>query len=80
MTLFETAAVRGFCQIASGFHCLDFTAAICLQIKVVSLGSTSTTRMTTNNKQTNSVVLVRELTLPTERPPLVGEVSAKFCG
>jgi hypothetical protein len=27
----------------------------------------------------NSVVLVRERTIPTERPPLVGEVSAKFC-
>jgi hypothetical protein len=29
---------------------------------------------------TNSVALVRELTTPTERPPLVGEVSANFCG
>jgi hypothetical protein len=28
----------------------------------------------------NSVALVREQTIPTERPPLVGEVSAKFCG
>jgi hypothetical protein len=27
----------------------------------------------------NSVVLVRERTIPTERPPLVGEVSANFC-
>jgi hypothetical protein len=27
-----------------------------------------------------SVVLVRKLTIPTERPPHVGEVSAKFCG
>jgi hypothetical protein len=26
----------------------------------------------------NSVALVTELTIPTERPPLVGEVSAKF--
>jgi hypothetical protein len=26
----------------------------------------------------NSVVLVRKLTTPTERPPLVGEVSANF--
>jgi hypothetical protein len=24
--------------------------------------------------------VVRKLTIPTERPPLVGEVSAKFCG
>jgi hypothetical protein len=29
---------------------------------------------------TNSVVLVRERTIPTERPPLVGEVSANVCG
>jgi hypothetical protein len=28
---------------------------------------------------TNSVALVRERTIPTERPPLVGEVSANFC-
>jgi hypothetical protein len=27
----------------------------------------------------NSVALVRERTLPTERPPLVGEVSANVC-
>jgi hypothetical protein len=31
-------------------------------------------------KQTNSVALVRKRTIPTERPPLVGEVSAYFCG
>jgi hypothetical protein len=28
----------------------------------------------------NSVALVRKRTIPTERPPLVGEVSANFCG
>jgi hypothetical protein len=28
----------------------------------------------------NSMVLVRERTTPTERPPLVGEVIANFCG
>jgi hypothetical protein len=27
----------------------------------------------------NSVSLVRERNIPTERPPLVGEVSANFC-
>ena len=32
------------------------------------------------NKQTNSVALVRERTIPTERPPPVGEVSANVCG
>ena len=29
---------------------------------------------------TNSVALVRERTIPTDRPPPVGEVSANFCG
>ena len=29
---------------------------------------------------TNSVALVRERTIPTERPPPVGEVSANFYG
>jgi hypothetical protein len=28
----------------------------------------------------NSVTVVRKLTIPTERPPLVGEVSANLCG
>jgi hypothetical protein len=31
-------------------------------------------------KKLNSMVLVRERTIPTERPPLVGEVIASFCG
>jgi hypothetical protein len=32
------------------------------------------------HKILNSVVLVRKRSIPTERPPLVGEVSADFCG
>jgi hypothetical protein len=28
----------------------------------------------------NSVVLARKRTIPTERPPHVGEVTANFCG
>jgi hypothetical protein len=31
-------------------------------------------------KKLNSVALVRERTIRTERPPPVGEVSANFCG
>jgi hypothetical protein len=31
-------------------------------------------------KKKNSAVLVRKRTIPTERPPHVGEVSASFCG
>jgi hypothetical protein len=33
-----------------------------------------------NYKKINSVTWVRKRTTPTERPPLVGEVSANFCG
>jgi len=36
-------------------------------------------RVTTKLK-INSVALVRTRTIPTERPPPVGEVSANFCG
>jgi hypothetical protein len=31
-------------------------------------------------KQANSVALVHERTVPTERPPLVAEIGANFCG
>jgi hypothetical protein len=34
----------------------------------------------TNKQKTNSMVWVRERTIPTERPPLVGEVIANICG
>jgi hypothetical protein len=33
-----------------------------------------------NKQQTNSMVRVRKRTIPTERPPLVVEVVANFCG
>jgi hypothetical protein len=33
-----------------------------------------------SKQQTNSVAFVRKQTMPTDRPPLVGEVSANFCG
>jgi hypothetical protein len=31
-------------------------------------------------KELNSVALVRKRAIPTERPPLIGEFSANFCG
>jgi hypothetical protein len=34
----------------------------------------------TYHTKLNSVALFRERTIATERPPLVGEVSANFCG
>jgi hypothetical protein len=37
-------------------------------------------RYTITETKQNSVALVRKRTIPTERPPLVGEVSANLCG
>ena len=48
-------------------------------ITVILGGGMLNTFVTTNTKL-NSVALVRERTIPTERPPPVGEVSANFCG
>jgi hypothetical protein len=52
--------------------------------KTYNTTSTTTTTTTTtknnNNNNKNSVALVRERTVPTKRPLLVGEVSANFCG
>jgi hypothetical protein len=33
-----------------------------------------------NSNNNNSLALVRERSIPTERPPLIGEVSSNFCG
>jgi hypothetical protein len=38
------------------------------------------TRGRTKESNSKSVALVCERTTPTERPPLVGEVTANFCG
>jgi hypothetical protein len=56
-------------QEAGGFVCLmlPFTA-----------NTVKTSNPTT--KKLNSVALVRKRTIPTERPSLVGELSANFCG
>ena len=36
--------------------------------------------LNTDQTKLNSVALVREWTIPTERPPPVGEVSDRLCG
>jgi hypothetical protein len=48
---------------------------------IVSLriGNQGILKWTTSEIKTNSVTFVRQRTIPTERPPLVGEVSAYFC-
>jgi hypothetical protein len=40
----------------------------------------STTELLTSQNKKNSEALVRQRTIPTERPPFVGEVSANFSG
>jgi len=45
-----------------------------------TVAGTHSLRATQTNKQTNSVALVLTRTIPTERPPPVGEVSANYCG
>jgi len=49
-------------------RCIQGTNVWCLRLARLKL------------KKLNSVALVRERTIPTERPPPVGEVSANFCG
>jgi hypothetical protein len=41
--------------------------------------ASSTVQLYNKQTKTISVDLVRKQTVPTERPPLVGEVSANFC-
>ena len=48
--------------------------------RVVFLSGENAYRILHYYLKKNSVALVRERTIPTERPPLVGEVSANFCG
>jgi hypothetical protein len=48
-------------------------------VKPLDLTEQSISRLS-GSQLTNSLVLVRERTTPTERPPLVDEVSANFCG
>jgi hypothetical protein len=43
-------------------------------------GVSSRLSLTPTPKKKNSMVWVRERIIPTERPPLVGEVIANFCG
>jgi hypothetical protein len=54
-------------RMPGGMPSLHYTCSQCVPNKL-------------NTKELNSVALVRKQTIPTERPPLVGEVSANFCG
>jgi hypothetical protein len=48
--------------------------------KLINLAACFVARMPVSKTKLNSVALVRKRTIPTERPPLVGEVSANLCG
>jgi hypothetical protein len=50
------------------------------KIKYTLKFACSTLSQLTNPYNNNSMALVRERTIPTERPPLVGEVNANFWG
>jgi hypothetical protein len=67
----------------SNHHSIDFNKKSCkifpLNV-VISHDSQLVEKHSLNHIQTNSAVWVRERTIPAERMPLVGEVSAKFCG
>ena len=66
--------------------CATFTACIAVQFLFskptddIIVEAFNVATRTVANKQTNCVALVRERTIPTERPPPVGELSANFCG
>jgi hypothetical protein len=55
---------------------------ISVEVEMESVGFLETLLSTyeTTKTKLNSVASVRERTIPTERPPLVGEVAAYFCG
>jgi hypothetical protein len=53
---------------------------IVIIIIIIYIVNVTNTLKITQTKKKNSMVCVRERTIPTERPPLVGEVIANFCG
>jgi hypothetical protein len=65
------------------YHSHFSAAAIKIAVSppsVYSLAIVFTSTPTITSKKLNSVALIRKRTISTERPPLVGEVSANFCG
>jgi hypothetical protein len=54
--------------------------AACSSIFNVPLKRLAVAGIPVHKKTLNSMVRVRERTIPTVRPPLVGEVIANFCG
>ena len=67
--------LKSFAEGSSGLANILHTAIIVVLTAVYILIYSNTTVW-----NINSVALVRERTIPTERPPPVGEISANFCG
>jgi hypothetical protein len=65
---------------AEALHILSWPSALAEQTQATGVQPLSGETWLTNNNKTNSVASVCERTIPTERPPLVGEVNFKFYG
>jgi hypothetical protein len=50
-----------------------------VECNIVQVGATYPPLSPGNKTKLNSVASVRKRTIPTEQPPLVGEVTANFC-
>jgi hypothetical protein len=63
------------------FLCLmNFVNQSCVETNDTGIDSSFKDGLVNPQSKTNSGALVRQRTIPTERPPLVGEVSANFSG
>ena len=74
-----TVVIQQFRNLVSGTVRLDSPAFWKQAVFMLVFPATVGLLIITKTKL-NSVALVRERTIPTERPPQVGEVSANFCG
>jgi hypothetical protein len=51
-----------------------------MELKPVNNNNNNKKKKKKKKKKKNSLTLIRERTIPAERPPLVHEVNANFCG
>jgi hypothetical protein len=65
-------------KLVDVYHIED--RAVCSSEMLISNYQTARSHYSEHKTKTNSVALVRKRTIPTERPSLVGEVNANFCG
>jgi hypothetical protein len=68
-------------KLAAGEYmcvCLCVCMYVCMYVRMYVYSGVNITYV--RYTKLNSMALVRERTIPTDRPPPVGEVSANFCG